>query len=95
MSFLKVIEYQFAITLPTWENKKLQQQLKSWFKRTINWNKYQSKLTREFAFLFENNGNRTRQTGFFLRKIEIKDYKAMTNWQNLFDRPVKNNQNIW
>ena len=33
-----------VVTLLTQDNAKLLQQLKSSFKRTINWNKYQSKL---------------------------------------------------
>ena len=33
-----------AVTLSTQGNAKLLQQLKSGFKRTINWNKYQSKV---------------------------------------------------
>ena len=36
--------YVFAVTLSTQENTKLLQQLKSGFKRVINWNKYLSKL---------------------------------------------------
>ena len=34
-----------AVTLSAQGNAKLLQQLKSGFKRTINWNKYQSKVT--------------------------------------------------
>ena len=34
--------YVPAVTLSTQDNAKLLQQLKSGFKRTINWNKYQS-----------------------------------------------------
>ena len=37
--------YVPVITLSTQDKAKLLQQLKSGFKRTINWNKYQSKLT--------------------------------------------------
>ena len=37
--------YVPVITLSTKDKAKLLQQLKSGFKRTINWNKYQSKLT--------------------------------------------------
>ena len=33
------------VTLSTQDNRKLQQQLKSGFERTINWNNYQSKVT--------------------------------------------------
>ena len=35
--------YGPVVTLPTQENAKLLQQLKSGFKRTVNWNKYLSK----------------------------------------------------
>ena len=37
--------YVPIVTLSTQDNTTLLQQLKSGFKRTINWNKYQSKLT--------------------------------------------------
>ena len=37
--------YVPVVTLSTWDNAKLLQQLKSGFKRIINWNKYQSKVT--------------------------------------------------
>ena len=37
--------YVPVVTLSTQDNAKPLQQLKSGFKRTINWNKYQSKLT--------------------------------------------------
>ena len=36
--------YVPIITLSTQENEKMLEQLKSGFKRTINWNKYQSKM---------------------------------------------------
>ena len=40
--------YVLVVTLYTKKNRKLQQQLKSDFKRTIiNWKKYQSKVSRE------------------------------------------------
>ena len=37
--------YVPGVTLSTGDNIKLSKQLESGFKRTINWNKYQSKLT--------------------------------------------------
>ena len=37
--------YVPIVTLSTQDSTKLLQQLKSGFKRTINWNKYQSKVT--------------------------------------------------
>ena len=39
--------YVPVVTLSTHDNKKLLEQLKSGFKRTINWNKYESKITTE------------------------------------------------
>ena len=39
--------YVPAVTLSTQDNAKLLQQLKSGFKRIINWNKYQSKISTE------------------------------------------------
>ena len=39
--------YVPVVTLSTQDNAKLLQQLKSGFKRTINWNKYQSKVSTE------------------------------------------------
>ena len=39
--------YVSAVTLSTQDNEKLLQQLKTGFKRTINWNKYQSNVTRQ------------------------------------------------
>ena len=39
--------YVIVVTLSTQDNAKLLQQFKSVFKRTINWNKYQSKVTIE------------------------------------------------
>ena len=37
--------YVSIVTLSAQDNEKLLQQLKSGFKRTINWNKYQPKIT--------------------------------------------------
>ena len=43
------------VTYSTPYNAKLLQQLKSWLKRTINWNKYESKITTNpyLDYLFE------------------------------------------
>ena len=40
-----------VVTLSTPDNAKLPEQLKSGFKRTINWNKYQSKVLTENQYL--------------------------------------------
>ena len=39
--------YVLVVTLSTRDNVKLLKQLESGFKRTINWNKYQSKTTHQ------------------------------------------------
>ena len=39
--------YVPVVTLSTQDNAKLLEQLKSDFKRTVNWNKYQSKISTE------------------------------------------------
>ena len=43
--------YVPVVTLSTQNNAKLLQQLKSAFKRTISWNKYQSKISAEIQNL--------------------------------------------
>ena len=46
-SIIETKLYVPVVTLSTQDNAKLLQQLKSGFKRTINWNKYQSKVSTE------------------------------------------------
>ena len=48
-------------------------------------------VSRRFVLSFEKNGVRTNFTKFYLQLVEIKDYNAMINQQNLFDQPVKDN----
>ena len=104
--------YVPVVTLSTQENTKLLQQLKSGFKRVINWNKYLSKpellaqnpdlnylvepsfqgVNRLFVLAFENDAQRTSHSGYYLPNVEIKDYNIMTNGENFFDQPIKNNK---
>ena len=44
---MQLILYVSAVSLSTQDDTKLLQQLKSDFKRTFNWNKYQSKVSIE------------------------------------------------
>ena len=89
--------YVTVVTLSTRYNTKLLQQLKSGFRHTIGWNKYQSKILTErpneyldyfidlsfqgvnslFVLSFENNAYRKRHTGYFLPKVERKEYNLM------------------
>ena len=102
--------YVPVVTLSTKENSKLLQQLKSGFKRVINWNKYLSKpellrrnpnlnyliepsfqgVNRLFVLAFENDTQRTSHSGYYLPKVEIKDYNITINGENFFDQPIKN-----
>ena len=104
--------YVPVVTLSTQENAKLLQQLKSGFKRVINWNKYLSKpellrrnpnlnhlvepsfqgINRFFVLAFENDVQRTSHSNYYLPNVEIKDYNIMTNGENVFDQPIKNNK---
>ena len=104
--------YVPVVTLSTQENTKFLQQLKSGFKRVINWNKYLSKpellaqnpnlnhlvepsfqgVDRLFVLAFESDDNRTAQDSYYLPTVEIKDYNIMSNGENFFDQPIKNNK---
>ena len=100
--------YVLVITLSSQDNVKLLKQLESGFKRTINWNKYQSKITtlaqnRYLDFLIDASFQgvnklfvllfQTENDGErYLPKIEIKGYNVMIDWQNFFDQPIKNDQ---
>ena len=73
------------------------EQLKSGFRKTINWNKYQPKFPpeRQNQYLdfvidpsfqgvnrlsplsFENEEDRKVNTGYYLPKVEIKDYNVV------------------
>ena len=80
--------YVPVVTLSTQENTKFLQQLKSGFKRVINWNKY----LRLFVLAFENDDHRTSDERYYLPIVEVKDYNIMINGENLFDQPIKNNK---
>ena len=96
-----------VVTLSTQENTKLLQQLKSGFKRVINWNKYLllaqnpnlnhliepsfQGVNRLFVLAFENDDDRTSSDEYYLPSVEIKDYNIMINGENFLDQPIKNN----
>ena len=49
--------------------------------------------------MFENKNDRKAHTGYFLLKVELKDYNVMIDGRNFFDQPIRNDQirydNIW
>ena len=100
--------YVPVVTLSTQDNAELLQQLKSVFKRTINWNKYQSSikksdrnrylnhlvdpsfqgLNRHFVLSFENEGDRTSHSTYFLPKVKLKDYNVVIDGKNFYSQPI-------
>ena len=94
--------YVTVVTLSTQDNAKLLQQLKSCFKRTINWNKYKSNIkpfaqnpsfqgvNRLFVLSFTNEDDHTQtsHSTYYLPKVEIKDYNDMIDGKNFFDQPI-------
>ena len=103
--------YVPVVALSTQDNAKLLQQLESGFKKSINWNKYQSKISIEaqspyldflinpsfqgvnrlFVLSFENENGTTSHSGYYLPKVEIKDYNVKIDGRNFFDQPINNN----
>ena len=55
--------------------------------RLLNWSEF-SGVNRLFVLWFEDNATRTRHTGYFLLKIEIKDDSVAIDGQKFFDQPV-------
>ena len=45
--------------------------------------------------MFENNGDRKAHTGYFLPKVEIKNYNVIIDGQNFFDQRVKNDMRTY
>ena len=46
-------------------------------------------INRLFVLSFENNDDRKGHTGYFFRKVEIKDCNVMIDGKNVFDQPLK------
>ena len=104
-----------VVILSTQDNSKILQQLKSGFKRAINLNKYQPKVSPErqnqyldflidpgfrgvnrlFVLSFENEEDRKIHTGYYLPKVEMKDYNLMIDEKNFFDQPVKSDMRTY
>ena len=47
------------------------------------------RVNRLFVLLFENEVDRKLHTGYYLPKVEIKDYIVMIDTKNFFEQPVK------
>ena len=86
--------YVPVVTLSTKDNEKLLQQLKSSFKKTISWGKYESSIktfaqNRYLNYLINPSfHDRTSPSTYYLPKVELKDYNVMIDGRNLFDQPI-------
>ena len=50
-----------------------------------------SMVNRRFVLSFEDDADRnSTHNGYFLPKVEVKDYNVMINGKNFFDQSVKN-----
>ena len=49
-------------------------------------------VNRFFVLAFENDAQRTSNSGYYLPNVEIKDYNIMISGENLFDQPINNNK---
>ena len=49
----------------------------------------------DFFLSFENEGDRKVHRGYYLTKVEIKDYTVMIDGKNFFDQSVKNNSRTY
>ena len=45
--------------------------------------------------MFENEGDRKVHTGYYLPKVEIKNYNVMIDGKNFFDQPVKSDMRTY
>ena len=52
-------------------------------------------MKRLFALSFENNNSKTEHTGYFLSKVEIKDYNVVINEKNVFLQLVKSDSRTY
>ena len=43
-----------------------------------------------FVLSFENEDDRRSHSGYYLPKVEIKDYNVMIDGKNFFDKPINN-----
>ena len=89
-----------VLSLSTQDNTNLFEKLKSGFKRTINWNKYQSKISTEKPNQYLDYLDDTSFQGInkpFVLSFDNnghqtsykQDYNLITDGQNFFDQPVR------
>ena len=96
-------------TLSTENDKRLLEQLRTGFKKTIKWNKHQTKsnnlnyfidptfnkVNRLFVLSFENDNNITSFSKYYVANFKIKDFNVLIDGKSFFDMPIKNDVEIY
>ena len=49
-------------------------------------------VNRLFVLAFEDDAQTKVHSGYYLPKVEIKNYNVMINGKNFFDQPIKDNK---
>ena len=96
-------------TLSTENDKRLLEQLRTGFKKTIKWNKHQTKsnnlnyfidptfnkVNRLFVLSFENDNNITSFSKYYVANFKTKDFNVLIDGKSFFDMPIKNDVEIY
>ena len=97
-----------VVTLPTEDDNNFLEQLKSWFKRTIKWNKYSSEMTSQtksnnlinlidptlnkVSRLFVLSFEDEEDRASFSKYYTPKDFNVLVDRKSFFDEPLKNKE---
>ena len=100
--------YMPVVTLPTEDDNNFLEQLKSWFKRTIKWNKYSSEMTNQtksnnlinlidptlnkVSRLFVLSFEDEEDRASFSKYYTPKDFNVLVDRKSFFDEPLKNKE---
>ena len=100
--------YMPVVTLPTEDDNNFLEQLKSWFKRTIKWNKYSSEMTSQtksnnlinlidptlnkVSRLFALSFEDEEDRASFSKYYTPKDFNVLVDRKSFFDEPLKNKE---
>ena len=97
-----------VVTLPTEDENNFLEQLKSWFIRTIKWNKYSSEMTSQtksnnlinlidptlnkVSRLFVLSFEDEEDRASFSKYYTPKDFNVLVDRKSFFDEPLKNKE---
>ena len=90
--------YVPVVTLSTENDKKLLEQLRTGFKKTIKWNKCKSEITkvnRLFVLSFENEDYTTSYSKYYVPNVQIKDFNVLIDWKSFSDVLIKNEEETY